>query len=215
MSEPNNTAKPEPGSGDEALRVAAERAEHTRARNLPQFDDMPIPADTANLRLGPELHERCLALLPLVGVWRGEGEVTYPSLDRDYRYGQQITFAHDGRPFLYYEARSWLLDESGGVIRPAAREVGWWRPQEDDTIELLLTHATGIVEIFYGRPRSQTSWELATDIVMRTATAKEVNAAQRLYGLVDGGDLAYVEERAMVGQSMQPHTSARLRRVVG
>jgi CubicO group peptidase (beta-lactamase class C family) len=148
-------------------------------------------------------------------VWRGEGEVAYPTLDTTYRYGQQVTFAHDGRPFLYYEARSWLLDESGAVIRPAAREVGWWRPQEDDTIELLLTHSSGIVEIFYGRPRSQTSWELATDIVMRTATAKEVNAAQRLYGLVEGGDLAYVEERAMVGKPMQPHASARLRRVVG
>ena len=30
-------------------------------------------------------------------------------------------FAHDGRPFLSYESRSWLLDEEGAVIRPAAR----------------------------------------------------------------------------------------------
>lgn len=204
-----------PGSGDAAVQAAAERAKLTRHRNLPQFDDMPIPGDTANLREGPNLNDALLALLPLVGVWRGEGEVVYPTLDKTHKFGQQVTFAHDGRPFLYYEARAWLLDDDGNVIRPAAREVGWWRPQADDTIELLLAHATGVIEIFYGKPRTQTSWELTTDAVVRTASAKDVHGAKRLYGLVNNGDLAYVEERAMVGQELQPHTSAYLTRVAG
>ena len=202
-------------SGDAAVQAAAERARHTRHLNLPQFDDLPVPGDTANLREGPELHEKCLSLLPLVGVWRGGGEVVYPTIDGPFRFGQQVVFAHDGRPFLYYEARSWLLDAEGNVIRPAHREVGWWRPQADDTIEVLISTATGVVEIYYGTPRTQTSWELATDIVTRTASAKEVNAAKRLYGIVNSGDLAYVEEIAMMGQPMQPHVSAYLTRVVG
>lgn len=206
---------PVPGSGDEAVRIAAERAAATRARNLPQFDDMPIEGDTANLRTGANLHDANLALLPLVGVWRGEGEVVYPTIDGPFKFGQQITFAHDGRPFLIYEARSWLLTESGEVIRPAARETGFWRPQQDDTIEVLLAHNTGLMELYYGKPRNQTSWEFATDAVARTATAKEVTGAQRLYGIVNNGDLAYVEERAMVGQPMQPHASAHLKRIVG
>lgn len=204
-----------PSSGDEALRAAAERAERTRQANLPQFTDLPVPADTANLREGPELHERCLPLLPLVGVWRGEGEVVYPTIDGPFRFGQQVTIAHDGRPFLYHEARAWLLDAEGALIRPAARETGWWRIQPDETIELLLAHATGILELFYGRPLSQASWELETDAVVRTASAKEVAAGRRLYGIVEGGDLAYVDERAMVAQPMQPHISARLRRIAG
>jgi hypothetical protein len=202
-------------SGDDAIQAAEQRASTTRDRNLPQFDDLPIPADTANLREGPNLNDACLALLPLVGVWRGEGEVNYPTIDGPIKFGQQLTIAHDGRPFLYHEARAWLLDDDGAVIRPAAREVGWWRPQPDDTIELLLAHATGIVEIFYGKSRGQTSWELGTDAVLRTPSAKDVTAAKRLYGLVNNGDLGYVEERAMVGQPMQPHVSAYLRRVVG
>jgi hypothetical protein len=204
-----------PSSGDAAVEAAAKRAEATRHLNLPQFSDLPIAADTANLREGPNLNDALLGLLPLVGVWRGEGEVVYPTLDKTYKFGQQVTFAHDGRPFLAYEARSWLLDDDGKVIRPAAREVGWWRMQPDDTVELLLAHNTGIVEIFYGKALTQTSWELATDAVVRTATAKEVTGAKRLYGLVNNGDLAYVEERAMVGQPLQPHTSAYLTRVVG
>lgn len=202
-------------TGDDAIREAERRAERTRVRNLPQFDDLPIPVDTANLREGAGLNDACLALLPLVGVWRGEGEVNYPTIDGPRKFAQQLTIAHDGRPFLFHESRSWLIDDDGSVIRPGAREVGWWRPQPDDTIELLLAHSTGIVEIFYGRPRNQTSWELGTDAVVRTATAKEVTGAQRLYGLINNGDLGYVEERSMMGQPMQPHTSAQLRRVVG
>lgn len=201
-------------SGDEAIAAAEKRSEKTRARNLPLWDDLPIPNDTANLREGPDLNDACLALLPLVGVWRGEGEIDYPTIDGPFRFAQQVTISHDGRPFLIHEARSWLLDGDGNVIRPAAREAGFWRPHPDDTIELLLTHNTGIVELFYGKPRTQTSWELGTDAVVRAASAKEVTGAQRLYGLVEG-NLGYVEERAMVGQKMQPHASALLHRVVG
>ncbi|MGK4597365.1 FABP family protein [Amycolatopsis sp. w19] len=207
-------------SGDEAIQAAEKRAESTRDRNLPPygtFPDMPIPGDTANLREGPNLNDACLALLPLVGVWRGEGEVDYPTIEGPYRFGMQLTIAHDGRPFLTHEARAWLLDEDGKVIRPAARESGFWRPQADDTIELLLTHNTGIVELFYGKPRGKASvpaWELGTDAVVRTSTAKDVTASQRLYGIVNG-ELGFVEERAMMGQELQPHTSALLRRVVG
>ena len=60
------------GSGDRALAAAAERAKQTAVRNIPVFDDLPV-TDTANLRLGANLNDALLALLPLVGVWRGEG----------------------------------------------------------------------------------------------------------------------------------------------
>ena len=98
------------GSGDRALAAAAERAKQTAARNIPIFEDLPV-ADTANLRLGANLNDALLALLPLVGVWRGEGEGRGPH--GDYRFGQQIIVSHDGGDYLNWEARSWRLDESG------------------------------------------------------------------------------------------------------
>ena len=64
----------EPGSAARAVAAAAERARLTATRNIPVFDDLPIPTDTANLREGVNLNDALLALLPLVGVWRGEGE---------------------------------------------------------------------------------------------------------------------------------------------
>ena len=129
----SGSAPPAPSSG-QALELTP-----AAQRNIPVFDDLPIPPDTANLREGPDLHPLCLPLLPLIGVWRGEGEVAYPTIGDPKHFGQQIIFAHDGRPFLSYTSQSWLLDGPGGnVVRPAARETGWWRPQEDDTIEVLI-----------------------------------------------------------------------------
>lgn len=197
------------------MRAAAERAEQTRDRNVPEFEDLPGGPDTANVRLGPELHPACLALLPLVGVWRGEGEASHPSMESSYRFLQQVTFSHDGRPFLFYESRAWRLDGEGGeIVEPAFRELGWWRPQSDDSIELLLAHASGVAEMFFGRPKNQTTWELSSDAVMRTPTAEDVTAANRLYGVVEGS-LAYVEERSTSEHEMQPRLSAKLERIAG
>lgn len=193
----------------------AHAAPDSPQRNRPQWTDLPVEDDTANLRLGPSLHDQCLPLLPLIGVWRGTGEVVYPTIDGPFHFGQQLVFAHDGRPFVSYEARAWLLDEDGGVIRQAARETGFWRPQEDGSLEVLIAHHTGIIEAWYGDKGDLRSWEIATDAVVRTPSAKDVTAAKRLYGLVNQGDLAYVDERAMQGQPMQPHMSALLHRVVG
>jgi hypothetical protein len=44
-------------SGDAAVAAAAERAKTTAARNLPAFDDLPLHADTANLRAGVSLND--------------------------------------------------------------------------------------------------------------------------------------------------------------
>ena len=82
-------------------------------------------------------------------------------------------------------------------------------------IELLLAHSAGYVELFYGRPLNQSSWELATDALARTKSGMLVGGAKRLYGIVEGGDLAYVEERVDADGGLVPHLSARLTRFVG
>lgn len=215
---PTGPDVPATTSGDAALAAAGVRAETTRRLNVPQLPGLPVPDDTANLREGPDLSPALLSLLPLVGVWRGEGEASYPTI-ATHRFGQQVVVAHDGRGFLTWESRSWILGPDGEYVRPAARESGFWRvnvrEDGDDSLELLLTHSTGIVELYYGAPISQSAWELATDVVIRTETAKEVTGATRLYGIVEDGDLAWVEERAMAGQPLQPHLSAKLSRHAG
>ena len=207
-------------SGDEAVAAAAERAKTTAARNIPTFADLPVPADTANLREGANLNDALLALLPLVGVWRGEGEGR--GSGGDYRFGQQILVSHDGGDYLIWEARSWRLNEDGEYDSPSLRESGYWRfindpadPSESTAIELLLAHSAGYVELFYGSPLNQSSWELVTDALARSKSGMLVGGAKRLYGIVEGGDLAYVEERVDADGGLVPHLSARLSRHVG
>lgn len=211
-----------PGSGDRAIAAAAERARVTAARNIPIFEDLPV-ADTANLREGANLHNALLALLPLVGVWRGTGEGRGPH--GDYRFGQQIVVSHDGGDYLNWEARSWRLTDADEYHSAALRETGFWRfvsdpsdpagADESQAIELLLAHSAGYVELFYGRPRTATSWELVTDALARSKSGVLVGGAKRLYGIVEGGDLAYVEERVDADGGLVPHLSARLTRFAG
>lgn len=172
-----------------------------------------LDPDSTDLRSGPDLHPSLLSLLPLVGVWRGDGQVGYPTIDgRHYR--QEVRFGHDGRPFLSYSAQAVLLDADGHEVRRAAREVGWWRAGVGEEFEVLLAHATGVVEIYLGVATGSTSWELSTDVVARTQTAKEVTANRRLYGIVEGA-LLYAVDMAAVGQPLQSHLAARLERVAG
>ena len=144
----------------------------------------------------------------LLGTWRGDGVGGYPTLEQDFAYSQEITFSTYGKPVIQYASRTWRV---GDPDTPMAREVGFWRPQDDGSLEVLLAQPTGFVEIFYGRIDGQ-KIELATDLVARTRTAKEVTGEHRLYGLVEG-ELMYAADLAAVGQELQPHLSARLRRV--
>lgn len=167
--------------------------------------DEAVPGQVA-----PDPHPAILPVLFLLGHWQGAGVVGYPTME-SANFGQEIIFGHNGKPFLSYASRTWLLSGDGSIGRPLASETGYWRPQPDGAIEVLLVHPTGISEIYIGEISGR-KIELATDAVLRTASAKEVTAGKRLYGLVEG-DLAYAYDMAAVGQPLQPHLSARLRRV--
>ena len=163
------------------------------------------PYDTESVPLHPSL----APLRFLVGRWEGAGVVGYPTMESSH-FGEEISFGHNGKPYLIYTSRTWLLGEEGNIGRPSHRETGFWRPQEDGTLEVVLAHPSGIVEVWYGQVTG-TKIEMATDAVVRTATAKEVSAGRRLYGLI-GTDLGYAYDMAAVGQPLQAHVSAQLKR---
>ncbi|MGB8381689.1 MAG: FABP family protein [Dermatophilaceae bacterium] len=162
--------------------------------------------------IDPDLPEAVRPLAWLVGRWEGAGVLGYPTIESRH-YGQEIVCSNDGRGFLEWQSRTWLLDsDTGAKIRPSAIELGFWRPSEDSSeAELLLVHPTGILELYYGAIEPA-KIELRTDGVMRSPHAKEYNAASRLYGLVNG-DLLYTMDMAAVGQPLTPHLSATLKRV--
>lgn len=200
---------------NEAVNLAAEQSKSTSDKNLPEFGDMPIPDDTANLRKGPNLHDGLLALLPLIGVWRGQGQAAPPG-EGEFTFGQQVVFAHDGENRISYDSRTWRMDEDGQPTEtPGRRESGFLRINDDDEIEMILTHSDGMVEILYGSPLNERAWQLESASTMATATGPtNLGPGKRLYGLMPNNDLGWVDERLIDGE-MVPWQSAQLSRVVG
>jgi hypothetical protein len=159
----------------------------------------------------PAPHALLAPVLGLLGTWRGRGQGEYPTIEEDFTYAQEVTFSHDGRPFLRYEARAWLLDADGAPLRPSARESGWWRLQPDGRVEALITQPTGIAEIAVGHA-GDGAVDLSTHEVALTPTAKQVDATRRRYALTDEDTLTFVHDLAAVGQPLQHHLAAELRR---
>lgn len=157
------------------------------------------------------IHPDCARLAWLIGTWAGNGHGQYPGIET-FQFGQEAIFQQDGRPFVHYLSRAWLTDADGNTIKESAQETGFIRPQQDGTVEMVLTHSTGYVEIWYGEIHSdQPRFEIVTDAVARTATAKEYVAGKRLYGYVNG-DLLYAFDMAAMGHELQPHIHAQLAR---
>jgi hypothetical protein len=175
----------------------------------------------------PPEHPAIAPLSFLLGRWKGTGKGDYPTIE-SFDFLQEVTFSHIGKPYLIYTSRSWRLataengelqrDEQGELVRlePLSVEAGFWRPQPEGKVEVLLSHPTGITEVYAGEFRSLTSIEMVTDAVARTASAKPYTAGKRLYGLVPSQtregekDLAYAFDMAAMGQPLQPHLWAVL-----
>jgi hypothetical protein len=165
----------------------------------------------------PEVPELVEPFAFLLGTWRGEGVGGYPTIEADFRYGEEMTFACYGKPVIEFHSESWSLEDN----RPLARQSGFWRPVAGaDTdagprIEVVLSVASGLVEVCYGglvNGPAGPHVEITSDVIAHTATAKQVDADKRLFA-VRGGKLMYAMEMAAVGQQLQPHLSAALDRV--
>ena len=222
MTEQNNTPEQTPDNklnGNDAVNLAAEQSKNTAHRNIPElgFEDMPLAADTANLRYGPSLHDGLLALLPLVGVWSGSGQANDPSdpEGEEYAFGQQLIVSHDGENYLRFESRIWRLDSEGNATGADQREVGFWRISLKDEIEVTLTNSRGLVEIMYGGLVNERAWQLTSASTIATETGPAAHGpGKRLYGLMPNNNLGWVDERVVDGE-MVPYMSAELKRVAG
>jgi len=159
--------------------------------------------------ISDDLHPVLLGLAWMIGRWEGAGKGTYPG-QRDFDFGQQIDFAHNGQNYLHYLSQTFELDAKGMAVKPLTMETGFWRPQPDGTIEMVMCHPGGYAEVWYGKITGARV-ELSTDAVVRTSTAEEYTAGQRLYGNVEG-DLMWTFDRAALGQPLQSYLWGRLQR---
>jgi hypothetical protein len=153
----------------------------------------------------------------LIGTWSGQGEGSYPTI-KPFGYREEVTFMHPpGKPFLAYIQRTWARDDG----RPLHGEMGYWRvptfgtpdrPSDEDPVELVIAHPTGVVELAYGIAEGTTVRTRSTALE-RTPTAKLVTEIERDVR-VQGDLLEYDLRMAAVGEPLTHHLRAELHRQI-
>lgn len=170
------------------------------------------------IEIPSDLHPDLVPLAFLLGTWEGAGVSAPVTADEGpdaekYNFGQEVIFTHDGRPFLEYTSRTWVLDADGKKVRPLENESGYWRIDAERKIEVVMARDEGVIELWYGELADQKPQiDLATDAVARTASAADYSGGKRLYGLVKG-DLMWVFEKATPRVPLRPYMSAQLKKV--
>jgi hypothetical protein len=152
------------------------------------------------------LHEACKPLEFLLGTWRGRGKGVYPTID-DFEYEEEVRFTHLGKPFLAYSQSTWSAADG----RPMHGESGFWRPQANGRIEIVLAHPFGATEILEGTI-SGTRIDVKSTSLATTATAKDIAETGRTFDLRNDA-LVYEMGMATSGQRLQGHLIAELHRV--
>jgi len=157
----------------------------------------------------PDLHPALTVLVPLLGTWAGAGAGEYPTIP-SFSYLEEVSFGHVGKPFLSYGQRTKAADDG----RPLHAETGYLRVPSAGRVELVLAHPTGVTEIQEGTLTVNgdvLQLELTATSIGLTASAKDVSALGRSFRLV-GDELTYTLRLGAVGQPLQHHLAATLRR---
>jgi THAP4-like, heme-binding beta-barrel domain len=157
----------------------------------------------------PDLHPDLDALAPLLGTWAGQGEGHYPTI-QPFEYLEEVVFSHVGKPFLAYSQKTKSVADG----KPLHAETGYLRVPQPGRVELVLAHPSGITEIevgTYSVTGDRIEVELSTTTIGLTPTAKEVTALGRSLR-IDGDELSYTVRMGAMGQPLQDHLAALLRR---
>lgn len=167
--------------------------------------------------LAPEVYP----LAWLVGSWSGPGVIEYPDIPRA-EFRCDVTFTHDGGPYLMYQACMTLAGDDGEDGPVWANERGFWRvpPQVPDglnlcegqfPVEVLLADASGSIAMLIGAVGNGRI-DLASDVMARSASAPQVDGAVRMYGHVSG-ELMFAYDIAAFGNELRSYASGRMARV--
>ena len=120
-------------SGNEAIEQAASIAETTGSRNLPSWGDLPLPADTANLREGVQAADVQAAVtkeLASTDLGPGVRETAALSPENGYSRLHALTFS-GGSVFGLAAAEKGVHRVYETKVRPPeSRDPGWLRRVE-------------------------------------------------------------------------------------
>jgi hypothetical protein len=152
-------------------------------------------------------HQPAEAIEPLamlLGTWRGRGSGRYPTI-RPFEYREELRLWDSGKPVVASSLESWSM--SGD---PFHQEMGFWRPEPDGRLSVVLSHALGVVEVAEGAIDGG-SISLASTSIVRAPGGSAVKSLERRYR-VEGDTLSYELWMETDSTPLALHLTGRLRR---
>jgi THAP4-like, heme-binding beta-barrel domain len=145
-------------------------------------------------------------LAPLLGIWRGEGDGSFPTME-PFRYQEEIRFEDMGGDVAYFQ-RAW--DPASGMVLHA--EVGIWRATGEGTVVATVAQARR-TEVSEGTIRDG-EFALTSTGTGSAEGVMPVTSSRRTYWL-RGDVLAYEYATATRDMAVtEQHLSGTVRRQV-
>ncbi len=152
------------------------------------------------------IHPDIAPLSFLLGTWRGQGRGDYPTIE-GFDYLEEVVFSPMPKPVLAYQQKT----RRAGTDEPLHAESGYVR-LVDGAPELVICQPTGLVEAHAGTLEGTSiSWRCDAVGATPSARSHRVGTVTREVA-VDGDELRYTMSMAAVGQPLQQHLTAVLRR---
>lgn len=167
--------------------------------------------------LPSELPADILKLSWLLGNWEGSGQISYPG-DADINFVQQIRFENDGSEVIKFVSTIWRLNSEFLADKKILSEVGFWKLNSEENVEVALSQSTQISEIWTGVVEvlnivdaqiTSARARIVTDLSAAAPSSEGIVKGDRLYALMNG-ELLWTYDKSTKDVPMRNYLWARL-----
>lgn len=167
--------------------------------------------------LPSELPAEILKLSWLLGNWEGSGQISYPG-EADLNFVQQIRFENDGSEVIKFNSTIWNLNSDSATDEKVLSEVGFWKLNSDENVEVALSQSTQISEIWTGVVEvlqvidakiTSARARIVTDLSAAAPSSEGIIKGDRLYALMNG-ELLWTYDKSTKEVPLRNYLWARL-----
>lgn len=167
--------------------------------------------------LPSELPQEIVKISWLLGNWEGSGQIAYPG-EESINFVQQTRFETDGSCSIKFSSSFWKLEDDFSIKHKINSEVGFWSLNEDEKVEVALSQARGVSEIWTGIVEvlqivdakiTSARARIVTDLSAATPSAQGIKQGDRLYALMNH-ELLWTYDKSTQNNPLENYLWARL-----
>lgn len=167
--------------------------------------------------LPSELPAELVKISWLLGNWEGSGQIEYPG-EESLNFVQQIRFEIDGNDSIKFLSKSWKLEDDFSIEKTIQSEVGFWKLNSEQNVEVALAQLGGVSEVWAGFNEvlqivdakiTSARARIVTDLSAATPSARGIKKGDRLYALMNG-ELLWTYDKSTENTLLRNYLWARL-----